>query len=54
MRQENTALSINEDWSSASALLKLLESQGEKLMERRSSLITDGVAEKIEIPEEAA
>lgn len=54
MRQENTALSINENWLSTSALLKLLESHGEKLMKRKSSLITDALAGKIEIREEAA
>jgi hypothetical protein len=54
MRQENTALSINENWSSTSALLKLLESHGEKLINRKSPLITDALAGKIEIREEAA
>jgi type I restriction enzyme S subunit len=52
--QESIALLINEKWTSTSTLLKSLESQVEKLIERRSSLITDAVAGKVDIPGVAA
>jgi restriction endonuclease S subunit len=52
--QESIASLVDNKWSKTSVLLKSLDSQVEKLIERRSSIVTAAVTGDLEIPEVAA
>lgn len=52
--QESIASLVNNKWSKTSVLMKSLESQVEKLLERRSSIVIAAVTGELEIPEAAA
>lgn len=52
--QESIASLVDNKWSKTGVLLKSLDSQVEKLLERRSSIVTAAVTGDLEIPEVAA
>jgi type I restriction enzyme S subunit len=52
--QESIASLVDIKWSKTGVLLKSLDSQVEKLLERRSSIVTAAVTGDLEIPEVAA